>query len=78
MYWAALGVRECAGSIGLDENIEMNTNRYIQFAIKDTCERGRIVLEPDFNDPFASFIDLMPDPELWDSYCAAYAIEEAA
>lgn len=28
------------------------------------------------SDP--TFLDLMPDPALWDSYCAAYAKEEAA
>ncbi len=61
LYWAALGARECEVTIGIDENVEMNTHRFIQFGLKDTCERGRLVFEPDFEDPFKSFIDMLPD-----------------
>jgi len=34
----------------------MNTHRFIQFGVKDALERGRIVLNPDFDDPFQSYI----------------------
>jgi hypothetical protein len=61
MYWAALGVRECQDVIGLDENVEMNVNRFMQFALRDLAERGRVVLEPDFDDPFNSFIAQLPE-----------------
>ncbi len=61
LYWAAKGAKECSTTIGKDVDVEMNTNRFIQFGLKDTCERGRLVFEPDFQDPFKSFIDLLPD-----------------
>jgi len=61
LYWAALGSQECFGSIGINENVEMNTDRFIQFGLKDSWERGRLVFNPDFDDPFKSYIQLLPD-----------------
>jgi hypothetical protein len=66
LYWAALGSRECGGTVGLDENAEMNTHRFIQFGVKDSLERGRIVLNPDFDDPFQSYIQMLPDSRFGD------------
>lgn len=61
LYWAALGSRECDDTIGKDENAEMNTHRFIQFGVKDSLERGRVILNPDFDDPFQSYIQMLPD-----------------
>ena len=66
LYWAALGSRECDATIGLDENAEMNTHRFIQFGVKDSLERGRIILNPDFDDPFQSYIQMLPDSRFGD------------
>ncbi len=66
LYWAALGARECDDTIGLDENAQMNTHRFIQFGVKDALERGRIILNPDFDDPFQSYIQMLPDSRFAD------------
>ena len=72
LYWAALGSKECGDKIGLDENAEMSTHRFIQFGVKDALERGRIVLHPDFDDPFQSIIQMMPDWRFGDRLHEAY------
>ncbi len=61
LYWAARGIRECSTTIGLDGSAEMSVYRYVQFGIKDTIDRGRLVFEPDFDDPFESYIYVFPD-----------------
>ncbi len=66
LYWAWYGTQVCKDAIGIDENIEMNANRFVQFALKDSAERGRLVLEPDFKEPFNSYIHLMPDSRFID------------
>jgi hypothetical protein len=66
LYWAVIGAEDCDEMIGSDVNVEMNVNRYILFGLKDTVIRGRIILEPDFDDPFNSFIQLLPDSRFID------------
>ena len=48
------------------------TARITFFALQTLIDRGRIVLEPDFDEPFNSYIDMSPDtrfiPYLRDTY----------
>lgn len=60
-YWASVGSQNCQGTIGMNENVEMNTDRYIQFGLKDSFERNRLIFEPNFDEPFKSYIQLLPD-----------------
>ncbi len=39
----------------------MNTVRYIFFGLAFTIKRGKLILEPDFDDPKRSHIELLPD-----------------
>ncbi|MCG3137945.1 MAG: hypothetical protein HJJLKODD_01800 [Phycisphaerae bacterium] len=78
LYWAAEGVREeSRQTIGKDENIEMNTVRFKQFAIKDMAERGQLILEPDFDDPFKSYIQMLPSYSLYADKLHQYYLEAA-
>ncbi len=68
LYWAALGGLECREVKGTDENVVMNIDRQVQSSLKDTCERGLMVLEPDFDDPFKSYLQLHQDWRFVDAY----------
>ena len=72
LYWSSLGDRESTGYEGADFADAVNTARLIFFSLQSLIDRGRIVLYPDFDDPFSSYIDLTPDtryiPYLYGTY----------
>ncbi|MGD2110551.1 MAG: hypothetical protein PVI86_14320 [Phycisphaerae bacterium] len=72
LYWASLGNDLAKGVENVDVNDAMNTARQILIALNTLAMRGRITLLPDFDDPFASYIDLTPDVRfityLYDTY----------
>ncbi len=61
LYWATLGDMVTKGQLNLNENDSMNVVRYIFFALEQAIKRGKIVFEPDFDDPGGSYIELLPD-----------------
>jgi hypothetical protein len=50
------------GQLNIDVNDSMNTVRYIFFALINMVHRGRVILEPNWENPNDSFINLLPDP----------------
>jgi len=61
LYWSTYGDMVTKGQLNLDENDSMNVVRYIFFALEQSIKRGKLVLEPDFDDPGNSYIELLPD-----------------
>ncbi|MBN1513507.1 MAG: hypothetical protein JXB13_15935 [Phycisphaerae bacterium] len=61
LYWATLGDEVTRGVKKLDPSDAMNTARFIMFAMQNTVQRGRYIIEPDFDEPFNSFINILPD-----------------
>jgi len=61
LYWSALGDKVTKGQISLNPNESMNTVRLIFFSLDNMVRRGRLVLEPNFDKPNASFFQLLPD-----------------
>ncbi|MFH0983316.1 MAG: hypothetical protein V2A79_17495 [Planctomycetota bacterium] len=61
LYWANLGDKITKESVSLDPSESMNTVRQIFFCLRDMARRGRLVLEPNFERPNASYLQLLPD-----------------
>jgi hypothetical protein len=72
LYWATYGDHVCKVRVANDETAEMNTARFVLFALQSLIVRGHIVLHPNFDEPFKSYLDLVPDtrfiPFLNDAY----------
>ena len=62
MYWSSLGDKTTKGQISLDPSVSMNTVRLIFFSMNSMVRRGRLILEPNFDRPNASALQLLPDP----------------
>ncbi|MCK4660267.1 MAG: hypothetical protein KAV82_12160 [Phycisphaerae bacterium] len=61
LYWSSLGDKVTKDMLRLDRDVSMRTVRLIFFSLNKMVRQGRLVLEPDFDQPNASFIQLMPD-----------------
>lgn len=61
LYWSSKGDEEARGHVNLDVNDQLNNARLVFFALNNLVMRGRIVLIPDFDDPFKSYIEMLPD-----------------
>jgi hypothetical protein len=61
LYWSSKGDIVTRGRLNLDEVDSMNTVRYVFFGLALTIKRGRIILEPDFDAPENSYIEMLPD-----------------
>jgi hypothetical protein len=61
LYWATMGDEVTRRVAKLDPSDAMNTARFIMFALQNTVQRGRYIVEPDFDEPFNSFLNILPD-----------------
>lgn len=61
IYWSSMGDMKTKGRIDLDENDSMNAVRYLLFGLALTVKRGKMIIEPDFDKPTNSYLELMPD-----------------
>ena len=72
LYWSSLGDRECKWQEAAELSDKMNNARFVFFALQSLVARGKLVLWPDFDDPFASYIAMAPDtrfiPHLYKTY----------
>ncbi|MBI4718760.1 MAG: hypothetical protein HY763_13215 [Planctomycetes bacterium] len=72
LYWSSWGNKANEGYEYTDRADEVNTARNMFFALHSLIVRGRMVLLPDFDDPFASYIDFTSDlrfiPYLFNTY----------
>jgi hypothetical protein len=74
LYWSSLGDKLAEGRINNSPNDAINNARFVLFSLKNLIARGRVVLAPNFDKPFNSVMELMPDtryiPYLYDQYMA--------
>jgi len=72
LYWSSLGDEVSRGYANTDLADAMNTARLVFFSLQSMVMRGKIVLWPNFDDPFSSYIELAPDarliPYLYETY----------
>jgi len=72
LYWATYGDIAAKGQLNINPADSMNAVRFIFFALKQAVSRGRMVVTPDFDNPFRSYVEFMPDiryiPYLYDAY----------
>lgn len=72
LYWSSYGDHISKGYARTDPSESMNTARFILFSLQNLITRGKMILFPDFDDPFSSYIELTPDtryiPYLFDTY----------
>ncbi|NOT02896.1 MAG: hypothetical protein HOP29_20030 [Phycisphaerales bacterium] len=61
LYWATRGNEITKGQLDLDEDLSMQMVRLIPFSLDHTVKRGKITLEPNFDDPLKSYLELAPD-----------------
>jgi hypothetical protein len=72
LYWSSLGdeVGRTHEASGLSE--KMTTARFVFFSLQSLIGRGKLILRPDFDRPFDSYVEMMPDtryiPYLFDTY----------
>ena len=72
LYWSSLGDELSRGHANLDRNDQLNNARSVLLSLQKLIFKGRMTLFPDFDDPFSSYIELMPEtryiPFLYDEY----------
>ncbi len=72
LYWASRGELAAEGTLRQSKTDEINNARFILFSLQNMATRGRMVLWPDFDDPFRSYIELTPEirfiPYLFELY----------
>jgi len=61
LYWASRGDDITEGMAKTDPADAMNTARFVFFSLQNLVTRGRLTLEPDFDNPFESYIEMTPD-----------------
>jgi hypothetical protein len=72
LYWASYGDMVCKGKLNLDSADAMNTGRFIFFALHNMVRQGRLVLEPNWDQPNRSFVEFLPDPRFIDHLHQTY------
>ncbi len=72
LYWSSWGDKITRGQEGASKADVVNTARFVFFSLQMLVTRGKIILWPDFDDPFGSHIELTPDtrfiPYLYATY----------
>ena len=64
LYWSSLGDEITRGHAYRNLADAMNTARMVFFALQSMVMKGKIVLWPDFDDPFSSYLDMSADVRL--------------
>jgi len=72
LYWSSWGDQQCEGRVRNSPNDEINNARFVLFSLQNLVTRGRMTLWPNFDDAFASYIELTPEtrliPYLYEAY----------
>jgi len=72
LYWSSLGDTLSRDYERTNRSDQLNTARFVFFSLQSIIMRGRIVLYPDFDDPFSSYLDMSADtrfiPYLFETY----------
>lgn len=72
LYWGTYGDWYTKKKLNINPNDSMNAVRFIFFSLKNLAEKGRIILEPNFDKPNRSFLQMLPDPRFYDHMHEAY------
>ena len=72
LYWGTYGDWYTRGTLNIDPNASMNAVRFIFFSLKNLADQGRIVLEPNFDKPNQSFLQMLPDLRFFEHMHQAY------
>lgn len=64
LYWASLGTELAEGYANIERNDEINTARNVLMALHNMVMGGRILLWPNFDEPFESYLEFSTDPRL--------------
>ena len=72
LYWSSYADEKCRERATVSRTNAINTARLIFFALQTLIDRGRMVLYPNFDEPFESYLEMSPDtryiPYLYDTY----------
>ena len=61
LYWSTYGDMKTKGMKVINEADSMNTVRFIFFSLENLARAGHLILEPDFDQPNRSFLQMLPD-----------------
>ncbi len=61
LYWSSLGDQRSERSERTDPADAMNNARFVFFSLQQLITRGRMILIPDFDDSFRSYLEMTPD-----------------
>ncbi|GJM24664.1 MAG: hypothetical protein DHS20C16_10790 [Phycisphaerae bacterium] len=61
LYWGAYGDKITTNVKNRDDADSMNAVRFIFFSLDSLSRKGKIVLEPNFQEPGKSFVEYQPD-----------------
>ena len=61
LYWTSYGEKVTEGQENVPYVEQVHTARLILFSLQSLITNGRVTLWPDFQDPFASYIEMTPD-----------------
>jgi len=72
LYWASRGDEVTKDVVNRNAADSMNAVRFIFFALDYLSRAGKIILEPNFEEPGQSYIDPQPDPRFFRHMHEAY------
>jgi hypothetical protein len=61
LYWSSWGDHITRGRAGATRADVVNTARFVFFSLQSLVMRGKMVLFPNFAEPFSSYVELTPD-----------------
>ncbi len=72
LYWSSLGNKMSRGFQNQSVNDQLNNARFVLIVLRQIILKGRVILWPNFDDAFLSYIEMTPDtrfiPALFDAY----------
>lgn len=72
IYWAERGLQASEGTVNVFENDKTNLLRIMLFSLQNLSRSNEMFFDPNHQDAFASYINLMPDPSFIDAMNEAY------
>lgn len=72
LYWGTYGDWFTKASLNVNPNDSMNAVRFIFFSLQNMAEQGSLLLEPNFDQPNKSFLQMLPDMRFFEHMHQAY------
>lgn len=64
LYWSSWGDKVTHDYKAKNRGDEVNTARLVFFSLQNMIMKGKVVLWPNFDNPFASYLEMTPDTRL--------------